>query len=163
MQYVFSSIWEWNFGNLNTLGSKQKTFLTKHSLAWKGIRIIAIFSNICQTWLRKICTCWYNKSFILLTPFMSMKLLQCVTSIYRLHILRYIAGSPIRRHFLRNKCIFKMSIRVPYSPHKLFRFVCCRFEPRGQITRLYVILGSAEEWQNGCGDFISGQNFIKLT
>ena len=27
-----------------------------------------------------------------------------VTSIYRLHILKYIAGSPIRRHFRRNKC-----------------------------------------------------------
>ena len=37
---------------------------------------------------------------------MSMKLLQCVTSIYRLHILRYIAGSPIRRHFCLNKCMY---------------------------------------------------------
>ena len=56
--------------------------------------------------------------------------LSTVTSIYSLHILKYIAGSPIRRHFLRNKCIFKMSIRAPYSPHKLFRFICRRFEEK---------------------------------
>ena len=31
-----------------------------------------------------------------------------VTSIYSLHILRYIASLPIRRHFCRNKRIFKM-------------------------------------------------------
>ena len=42
----------------------------------------------------------------------------------------YIAGSSLRRHFHRNKCIFKISIRVPYSPHKLFRFVCHRFEAK---------------------------------
>ena len=45
-----------------------------------------------------------------------------VTSIYRLHILRYIAGSPIRRHFLRNKCSRRN----------------CRKD---------VIFGSAEEWK----------------
>ena len=26
-----------------------------------------------------------------------------------------------------------------------------------------VIFGSAEEWKNGCGDFVSGQNYLKLT
>ena len=84
-----------------------------------------------------------------------------VMSIYRLHILKYTAGSPIRRHFFRKKFIFKMSIGIPYSPHKLFRFVRRRFEEKS--PKIDVILGSAKEWQNGCGGFISGQNFIKLT
>ena len=56
-------------------------------------------------------------------------------SIYRLHglhILRYIADSPIRRHFHGNKCIFKMSIRVPYSPPLAFQI---RPSPiRGEIA-----------------------------
>ena len=36
----------------------------------------------------------------------------------------------MRRHFCQNKCIFKMLIRVPYSPNKLFRFVRHRFEEK---------------------------------
>ena len=48
-------------------------------------------------WLIFACTRGYGGEWMLLQG--------TVTSIYRLHILRYyIAGSPIRRHFLRNKC-----------------------------------------------------------
>ena len=73
---------------------------------------------------------------------------------------KYIAGSPIRRHFRRNKCIFKMSIRVPYSPYKLFRFVRCRFEEKlPKICDFWL----CRRGKNGCGDFISSQNFIKST
>ena len=55
-----------------------------------------------------------------------------VMSIYRLHILRYIAVLPIIRtkETLLPKQIFKMSIRTPYSSHKLFRFVHRRFEQK---------------------------------
>ena len=62
--------------------------------------------------------------------------------IYRLHILKYIAGLPIRRHFQRNKCIFKMSIRVPYSPHKLFRFVRRLFKEKSVILASAVAVGT---------------------
>ena len=39
-----------------------------------------------------------------------------VMSIHRLQILRKIAGSSFVRHFRRNKCIFKISTRVPNAP-----------------------------------------------
>ena len=52
------------------------------------------------------------------------------TVTYRLHVLKYIVSLPRRRHFHRNKCIFKMSIMVPYGSHKLFRFVLRRFEEK---------------------------------
>ena len=55
-----------------------------------------------------------------------------VMSICRLHIIvcMYINGSSKRRHFHRNKFIFKMSISVPFSPIKLFRFVRHCFEQK---------------------------------
>ena len=46
-----------------------------------------------------------------------------------------------------------MSIRAPYSTNKPFRFVRCWFEEK--LLKI-CDLASAEEWQNGCGDFISG-------
>ena len=99
-----------------------------------------------------------------LTQFLSYDIsnseLPTVMLIYRLHNLKYIASSPIRRHFLWNKCIFKMLILVPWSPHKLFRFVHCRFKDKSPKMCDFWL---CKEWKNGCGDFISGQNLIQLT
>ena len=47
--------------------------------------------------------------------------LRTVMSIYRLHILKSIAGSPIKRHFRR---------KVLRGPHKLFSFVRRRFKEK---------------------------------
>ena len=53
-----------------------------------------------------------------------------VMSIYRVHILKSIAGSPVRRQFRHMYAYIKMSIMDPWVSHKLFSFVCCLFKEK---------------------------------
>ena len=132
-----------------------------HRILLGLLRITSTFLMLNWTFLDQML---WNRPFALGSIFRYLHIqryawiLGTVMSICTLHILRYIDGSPVKRHFCR-----KMNISQCHSRSHEFPISSSFVAYSRRNCRKCVILGSAVEWQNSCEYFFRCQKFIKLT